>query len=77
MLIDNLPYGIIGIIIKKIKKKINESLTNMKKRNIYENLINDLGRTIRKSINEAFDFGTVSNTKSTAQRVADQNRAIV
>ena len=33
---------------------------------MYKNLIIDLRKSIRRSINEAFDFGTVNNTKSTA-----------
>jgi len=44
---------------------------------MYKNLIDNLGRTIRKSINEAFDFGSISNTKSTAARVTDQAIQIV
>jgi hypothetical protein len=34
-------------------------------------------RSIRKSINEAFDFGSVSTTKTAGERVTDQARKVV
>lgn len=47
------------------------------KQDICKKLIDDLGRSIRKSINEAFDFGSVSTTKTAGERVTDQARKVV
>ena len=47
------------------------------KQDICKKLIDDLSKSIRKSINEAFDFGSVNNSKSTGARVTDQARKVV
>ena len=58
---------------------LNKKLNNYKimKQDICKKLIEDLSKSIRNSINEAFDFGSVNNSKSTGARVTDQARKVV